>query len=254
MQARQLIIGLALAAVGLAVGGATVRADEGEQRDELHLVRHRVPVVIDRTASLNRLDRLLAGIEELAALTEAPVHTHGRGPVRVEIYGRVHLRDDGDDEREELRSRGGAEPAVGMTTLGSYPSSVARAVDQRIDAMRRELIEMRRTVLLAPEVEPVRRYVPATMAAQPFAAFVRDVRCAPFAGDRVAMVRDVVRHAHFTSAQAEVVVRAIQPWGQVAAAVALHARVVDPESFHVVFQALTFPSDREELRRQLQLR
>ena len=80
---------------------------------------------------------------------------------------------------------------------------------------------------------------------------MRDVRRAPFARDKVAIVEDVARHAHFTSEQACVVVRLVEAWGQVDAALALYPQVVDPASFHIVVSALTFRSDRDELRERI---
>jgi hypothetical protein len=197
-------------------------------------------VVIERTTTLRRLDRILEGIDEIAALT--PVHA---GPGRGHAYGRV-LRDD--DHRE----RGGEQPAARGELRHAPARDLGHLVDERLDAMRREVIVLRRAVLRAPEVVTPRVLHP--MDERAFRAFVHDVRCAPFARNKVAVVHDVAPHTHFTSAQAAVVVRAIESWGQVDAAAALFPRVLDPESFHVVIGAVTFRSDQDELRRRIRRR
>ena len=245
MLTRHALLALGLAAAGLAVGGANVLADdEGELRRELHVVRSLDPVVVDRTSTLRRLDRVLAGIDEIAALTPTP-------PGRVPGHGRW-LRDDGGAEEPRSRAddaereRPGSEPVE----LRHVPPPLAgRAIEERLDAMRREILVLRREVLRAPEVVPERVVCP--MEDRAFRAFVLDLRRAPFARDKVALVEDVALHAHFTASQAETVVRAIESWGQVDAAVVLYPRVVDPESFHLVVNAVTFASDRDELRRRL---
>ncbi len=236
MPIRHAILAAAIVAAGLAAGGATVLADDRAPRRELHVVRSRVGVVIDRAASLRRLDRLLEGIDDIAALWAPRVgHDHAR-----------RLRDDDDhgDDHGDERLRGGAWRRV--------PPPVAdRYVRDRLDGMRRELLALRSAVLRAPRVAPAPIPVALPMADRAFARFVFELRRTPFAEGKVALVVDVARRAHFTSAQAAVVVRAIQSWGRVDAAVALHPRVVDPQSFHVVYAALTFSSDRAELRRRL---
>jgi hypothetical protein len=256
MQIRHALLGLALVVAGLATGGAHVLAQEdGEHRQELHRVRRHDPAVIDRTRTLRRLEHALDAVDEIAALTPAyPAHAgRGHGPRSWR-----HLRDDAgespadvaDEGREELHERRGAEP-VERGELHRRPHhGTGPAIEERLDDLRHELLRLRREVIHAPEVLPA-PIVLHPMATHAFRGFVRDIRREPFADGKVAVIRDVVRHAHLTSAQAEIVVRAVQSWGQVDAAVALYPRVLDKESFHVVVSALTFDSDRDDLRRRI---
>lgn len=251
MSIRHALLALALAVAGLAAGGATVLADdEHDVRRELHVVRRHDPVVIDRTGTLDRLDRLLEGIEEIAALTPSPGRGHGHGRW-LRDDGREDARGAHDDDDRDERERPGAQPVERGELRHAPPPVAGRLVEERLDDMRREVLLLRREVLRAPEVVRERRRVIVPMEERAFELFVRDLRRAPFARDKVAIVEDVVVHAHFTSEQAEIVVRVVEAWGQVDAAVALYPRVVDPESFHRVVGALTFRSDREELRERI---
>lgn len=193
------------------------------------------------------------------------------GLVMVAI-GALGLTGFAGEGRSPLPGRPRAEPAGEDLALVDR----ARILDRidgillEIDALRRsrdpergrlaslaaQVRLLRREVEVAPAAAPVPDVVeaPAPMEDREFRSFLTSVRRASFADDRVALVGEQAKFAFFTSAQAAEVVAAIQSWGRVDAAFALHPRVVDPESFHLVYRELTFSSDREELRERIEAR
>ncbi|MFT4977173.1 MAG: hypothetical protein ACI8S6_003078 [Myxococcota bacterium] len=72
---------------------------------------------------------------------------------------------------------------------------------------------------------------------------------ASFSSDKVSLIQTAAANNHFECAQ---VVRLLEPIShssdKVAAARALHGAIIDPENAHVLEQAFTFSSDKEEIR------
>lgn len=102
---------------------------------------------------------------------------------------------------------------------------------------------------------PVRRVAPP--AARPrhyavdavqFAKIEHELEAATFRDDKLRVVRRIVQHHWFTSAQAQAVARKMHfSDDKVAALTLLHPRVVDPENFEAAFSELPHRSDRQEL-------
>jgi len=101
------------------------------------------------------------------------------------------------------------------------------------------------TVVVHPPLEPVLVAVsPDTLD-----DIRRAVQNRPFDDDRMAILKDATASRLFTAVQVKELVKLFSfSSGKVGAAVWLHARTIDPENFYVVYDALTFPSDRDELR------
>ncbi len=242
MLARHSLLGIALVAGVLAtVAGNVLAGDEGERtelRYERDLVRIRDLAVIDRSDALRHVDRLLDAVDDVAEATNSPWR-RGVGLLRVEA--RVPLPADG-------RERPGAAPVIEL----HRPAPGAPRVEDRLDAMRRELLELREDLARAPDARrgPLRIVEP--MDGREFSLLIGSVRRVRFASDKVAVIGDAAANAYFSASQAADLVREVPSWGQVDAGRLLYPRVIDPQSFHLVYAAMTFSSDRDALRRLIE--
>ena len=99
---------------------------------------------------------------------------------------------------------------------------------------------------------PVVRTAPVALCDQEFDGLVWSIQRARWSGERVAMIRDAARHSRFTSAQVVALVELVAFSSQrVEAAAALYPSVVDPWSFHAVYDCIPFWGDRDDLRRRV---
>lgn len=131
-------------------------------------------------------------------------------------------------------------------------------IDERVDAMRRDLIAMRDDLHRAPIPSgPVGFPVPAPVPPAPvamseaeFQDVLRAYRTAYYTSQKYVVLQEVSRHNWFTVDQ---VIRILQDtyWNtdKVKAGALLYPRVVDPQNWFKVYAVLHWESDREELRR-----
>ncbi|MCO4770216.1 MAG: DUF4476 domain-containing protein [Deltaproteobacteria bacterium] len=85
-----------------------------------------------------------------------------------------------------------------------------------------------------------------------FATVLRAVRGETFDDDKMRMLRDVANYRFFDVGQTKRLVSLFTfSDAKVDAAAFLHSRIVDPENFYLVYSSLTFPSDKEALRRRV---
>jgi hypothetical protein len=85
-----------------------------------------------------------------------------------------------------------------------------------------------------------------------FSNFLRRLRREGFDDDKLEFLAEFGRNGYFTSAQvAQIVDLMTFSEGEEQAAILLYPRVVDPENWYVVYDALTFTSSEDEVRRAL---
>ena len=153
-------------------------------------------------------------------------------------------------------------------------TQLARQVPDR--GLRRALVQQSRTVQaeldqLALELQavpttpqrpsrpshPQRPYPPgppplAYTSDQEMGQLIGALRQEPFDDDRLAVLRDIARGRAFTSAQVERFLRNLTfDDAKVEAAVMLHGQVVDPQNWYQIYDAFTFGSSRNEVRRRV---
>ena len=145
-----------------------------------------------------------------------------------------------------------------------YSSKFSRSrIDEHIQSMRAELRKVRRVLRKAPAVATASPEAPsnartaetAPMAPTAFAELVEEVKDASFSTDKIARIRSACEFHQFTSSQVVQIVN-VMSFGKdkVEAAVLMHSRVVDPDSFYKVFKHLDFKGDRQDLRRRIDAR
>jgi hypothetical protein len=211
---------------------------------------HRGPgpdaAVVNRTDLLRRMDPLYLQIRDLDPAA------HGASYERDERDR--HDRDERDNGRRGFDVRGNdAAPQARLS--GSVHDAGRRPdvrPDPRLTAALASLAQLRDAVARAPSFAPTP--LPRAMDQYAFQRLLLSVRTASFSSDKADVICDAARGGHIDSEQAYALV-ALVPFSsdQVNAAVALYERVVDPENFYRVYDALRFPSTKAELRKRLRL-
>lgn len=93
---------------------------------------------------------------------------------------------------------------------------------------------------------------PMPMEPDDFERFLAELRKLPFPAGRIALVRDVARVGFFTTVQVVAVVDAMAHGSdKVEVAAILHARVIDPQNFYLVYSHIPFESGRQQLRARI---
>lgn len=88
-----------------------------------------------------------------------------------------------------------------------------------------------------------------------FAKFLKALQGQSFDDGKLAILKDYSRQSYFTSAQAATVVKSHTfSKGQTEAAITLHPRLVDPANFFEVLGVFTFDSDKQAVRKALNLK
>lgn len=104
---------------------------------------------------------------------------------------------------------------------------------------------------LRAEARPPVPQGPVAMSEGEFSQILCAVRDESFSDDKMAMLRDASRGRAFTTDQ---VIRMIEPFpfsdDKVDAAALLFSQVVDPWNWYHIYGALTFSSDKDDLRRR----
>jgi len=256
---RHAFLGLALAATGLLVGGATLFAGEESDARPLHAARggaaqHRTPVVIDRTRALRRVDRLLEDLREVARTSRAP-----RPIVSIEVGRQRTLRGEVDGEKhadtEPLRhERGGSAPVHREEVEHRHRSGDGdrdAELERRIQRMKRDLRALHEDLRMAPIVAPAPIEVIRPVSERAFREYLRAVRKPHWDDDRMEVLRDILRHVYFTAAQAAEIVDHGFRFDDHKAALLLYPRIVDKQHMHLVYEAIRWDSDRDALRRAI---
>jgi len=243
MLLRKSILAATIAAAVAVSATGTVLADHEEEQRALHAARGPVivnasdQIMLERARTIRRLDLALAEADKLANLVREA------RPYRV--WGRLSAPSDGR-ERPGARAEEVRDPLHGVRR----PQGVDRdAVLRRAEALRNQLVALRRRVERAPSAPVVPVIEPVTDRV--LQRFLRDLQRKRFSNDKIALLRNFVDRAHMTSAQAARIVGILPSWIQVDAGVLLYAAVLDSERFDLVFAELRYHGDRRSLRNRL---
>lgn len=126
---------------------------------------------------------------------------------------------------------------------------ILEARDRVIDAMERLEYRGRRQPPGPPVAVPVG---PVPMDPQRFAGLLGDLRNLSFASEQLDLLRDVVRHQWFLTAQVREVMGVFSfDSEKVEAAAILYPKVLDRQDFYQVYGDFTFDSDRQKLRQRV---
>lgn len=199
------------------------------------------------------------GVGSLAARAEGDVefdvrvvrragHEVERAPTRVvlsrrRVLARLEAALEGLDRAREL-------------ALPGRRHYVDHELVEELERTHDRLVRLQRHVADAPElvervvVEEVVEVEPPLLAEPDFLAFLRQLRRAGFDDDRLILLDEVVREYAFTTSQVVEILGEFR-FSKVDAAVVLYPVVVDPGRYVLVYDELTFPSDRRELKRRL---
>jgi hypothetical protein len=94
---------------------------------------------------------------------------------------------------------------------------------------------------------------PEPVSEQEFGSLVRAIERQHFDSDRLSLAREIAANRWFTVLQVRRLVGLMTfSDAKVDLAVFLHGRTVDVDNFYLVYDALTFRSDKDELRRRIQ--
>ena len=145
----------------------------------------------------------------------------------------VELADEADDRRERKALRAQA------TQLERGIVALRRAVEANADAGDRRREDRR----------PAR---PEPMAPAAFEALVKAIKSESFDSNKLRVVRDASQGNNFVISQITVVMDLFSfSSGKIDAAVAMWPRALDPQNSFMLYEKLTFSSDKEKLRRRI---
>lgn len=120
-------------------------------------------------------------------------------------------------------------------------------------AMYRELSDLEGSVLeLEAAIERIHGPTgPVAVSPEEFSRIRSAVAAESFSDDQLAVLRSASQGRRFTSAQVSTLMRQFSfSDDRIEAAVMLYPRVADPQNWYTVYDALTFSSDKEELRKR----
>ncbi len=117
---------------------------------------------------------------------------------------------------------------------------------------RRMASDTERLLWVAESLVPERAYSAQAMSDQEFARISAALQREWWDDSRQRLLADVARDRLFSTRQVRQIMD-LFAFGdeKVKAAAALYSRVVDPQDFYTVYDALTFRSEKEELRRRV---
>jgi hypothetical protein len=186
------------------------------------------------------LPMILCGISILAAGAALPATTETE---RTCLDGRPLRRDlrAAREELSELRGLAAAHPDY-MTR---------RQMTRKVDEVRR-LLERLAAALDEAEDAPPAVAPPSAMAPDRFESLLAAMQASNFDEGKLQILREAAGINHFSVEQLKQVMERFSfSAGKIQAALALHPRLVDPQSFFQVYEALPFEADRKKLRESL---
>lgn len=141
---------------------------------------------------------------------------------------------------QDLRDAKVLASAVSDPTLRAKITEALTRAEKNNDRLQKAVIDIGGTTLIA------------TATADEFNRLLASIKKESFDDNKLPLLRDAVKHKGFTCQQAVQIVKAFTfAQGQKDAAVMLHPRLTDPINFHEVLKAMTFDSDRQEVRKRL---
>lgn len=180
-------------------------------------VSHAEPdAVVDRGATLNRLESLLDELGQIEDLNERNQNRFSRKRIDERVRA---MRAEIRTLRRDLENA----PGVGDVAPPTTPTPVEPPV-------------------AAPE----------PMSAPEFQRFLSEVKKASFSQGKLEVVKDVAARHYFTTEQIIATMKVISfSDAKVETAAAMHPHVVDPQNFYQVYSQLPFEEDKQALRTRI---